>query len=180
MSDYKVQLEVFEGPLDLLLYLIKKNFEKAEASLNELYGKIVAAVGKPDQEKKLNRCSYTSQVFSKGARSCDVIIYGLYEARDADTSTQLMKNISSIVGSSRVKKVRGIIAEDSFVAGSSMNPHSFGQDHMNISAIDCVGSYSYPVSNGTNKIFTSHSDQNFELVLSCGGPAKAEHYPVSN
>src|SRR5207244_7507900 len=25
MSDYKVKFEVFEGPLDLLLYLIKKN-----------------------------------------------------------------------------------------------------------------------------------------------------------
>jgi segregation and condensation protein A len=24
MSDYKVQFEVFEGPLDLLLYLVKK------------------------------------------------------------------------------------------------------------------------------------------------------------
>ena len=25
MTDYKVKLEVFEGPLDLLLYLIKKD-----------------------------------------------------------------------------------------------------------------------------------------------------------
>ena len=42
-SDYKVRLEIFEGPLDLLLYLIKKDeIDIYDVSLERITGQYLA------------------------------------------------------------------------------------------------------------------------------------------
>src|SRR3990167_1392881 len=71
----------------------KKQFEKAQASIEQLYSQIEAKVGKPDQVKRENKCSYTSVEFGRGSRSCDVIIFGLYENRSTAQANELLKNI---------------------------------------------------------------------------------------
>ena len=45
MSEYKVQFEVFEGPLDLLLYLIKKEeVDIYEVNLTKLATQFIAHI----------------------------------------------------------------------------------------------------------------------------------------
>ncbi|OGL29681.1 hypothetical protein A3D14_03615 [Candidatus Saccharibacteria bacterium RIFCSPHIGHO2_02_FULL_47_12] len=162
----------------------KKDFEKAEATLNELYDKIVAKIGKPDQEKKVNKCSYSSsfsEFETRGDRSCDVAIYALYENKNAEQSNTIMKTASQIVGTSQIRKVFGSQQQNAFVPiVSPSTQQSFAQDYNNVSGLRCGVSYSYPIEAGLYEVFKPKAAESIEIELSCYGSARAEHYPVSN
>lgn len=158
----------------------KEKFTKAEASLDEVYNQIVAKVGKPDEVKKDKNCAYANRVYGKGPRSCSVGIYLLYKNKNSSISSSIMTDVAPIIGS---KKYVGPGERDqtNFVPVQQNKTQSFSQDYKQFGDIDCGIDYLYPVSpSNQNSAFQTTFDENLEITLICGGPAKAEHFTVKN
>jgi hypothetical protein len=164
----------------LAIHQEKKNFEKAEASLNELYEKIVQKIGLPDQKKNNKSCGYSSVVFGRGDLGCAVSISALYENINSDSATLKMKQIATFIGN-KLYPGAGTRNQEGFVPKDRNPVQSFRQDYKKFNDLSCTVSYSYPVyPTYSYSIFQTEFAENILIELSCGGPAKAEHYPVSN
>lgn len=160
----------------------KQNFDKAEASLDQLYNQIVAKVGKPDQYKKDKVCSYISQEFGKGPRNCHVSIYLLFENKDSAASTSLMNRVS-FFSMSQLKSERLNSSLDSFKNYLQIKgPQTFDQKYSQIGNVQCGISYSYPVhpTYATIDPIMTKANENLQIELACSGPAMAEFYTVKN
>jgi len=158
----------------------KKDFEKAEAALNELYDKIVAKIGKPDQEKKVNKCSYASREFGRGPRSCSVNIYVLYENRGLEAANTMTKNVATITGTQLYPGPGEESLAEFVVAQYPHVSQYFDQEFNDIESITCGARYSYPVypTYSTIDPLQTTFHENLQIELSCSGSAKSEHYPV--
>jgi len=158
----------------------KERFTKAEASLDEVYNQIVAKVGKPDEVKKDNNCAYANRVYGKGPRSCSVGIYLLYENKNSSSASSTMADVAPIIGS-KIYAGPGERDQTNFVPVQLNKTQSFSQDYKQFGEIDCGIDYLYPVSpSNQNDTFQTSFDENLEITLICGGPAKAEHFTVKN
>lgn len=163
------------------IHLEKKSYEKAESSLNELYEKIVQKIGLPDQKKNSKSCKYTTEEFGRGFRSCSVSIYALYENKTAQEANDLMGDIMPIAGSFPITKVYGSKQPDIFLSSSAyQDKQSFTQSLGGMDDLTCSIGYTYRIVASPYEMFTPKSSDNLVVELSCGGSAKAEHYPVSN
>ena len=56
----------------------------------------------------------------------------------------------------------------------------FYQDYLVNNKPPCGIGYSYPIVSSSFETFQSQYNNNFKVDVSCGGPAKAEHFPVKN
>jgi hypothetical protein len=158
----------------------KKRFEKAEASLDELYAKIVATVGKPDQEKQDKSCAYASREFEKGPLGCAISVSALYENTTFGAANSKMTQITPLI-SNKVYPGPGEKYQTNFVPLAENNNQSFAQDYKKFVSISCAVDYIYPAyPSYSSSPFQTKYTENFQIELSCGGSAKAEHYPVSN
>jgi hypothetical protein len=163
----------------LSIHQEKKNFEKAEASLNELYEKIVQKIGLPDQKKNNKSCGYASRAYGRGDRSCSIGIMILFKNKGSTESTQLMQTAAKLVNDSGLSLLGEPV--DSFrPAGEYPGNQNIRQDYTKIAGLTCTVQYTYPISAKSNSSFTGLALENFSVELNCGGQAKAEHYPVSN
>ena len=167
--------------LPVAKYVEKKHFAQAEVSLDNLYNQIVAKIGKPDEVKKDKSCSYASQEFGRGSLGCSVGISVLYKNKNASESSSLMKSSAVVVGTG-LRESLGRKQLTSFVSKQDLSgPQSFGQSHTFLKSIACSVSYSYPISpTYINSVFHPTSQENLEIDLNCGGPAKAEYFPLRN
>jgi hypothetical protein len=168
----------------------KKRFEKAEASLDELYAKIVATVGKPDQEKKDKSCVYSSpfnEFQTKGDLSCAVDLYFLFSPKSLASSNYVMAAMSKIIGTSPHNSqgehdYLGRPNPKNFVGYNGRGLSQKFSQNLNIQFdnVSCGISYIYPVVALFDKEFSNLATENLEIILDCSGSARAEHYPVSN
>src|SRR3990167_8992620 len=76
----------------------KNNFLKAQSSIEDLYSKIVAKIGKPDKVKRESYCSYTSVEFGRGARSCDTSTYAIYKNQSINQANDLLAKLVAQIG----------------------------------------------------------------------------------
>lgn len=170
------------------IYLEKRNYTRAQSSLEDLLVKIEGKVGKPDQIKREQSCHYASQKFARGSRSCSVTIFALYENKNSQESTIIMNNAAQTVGSNlridyitaseRKNGERGNI----FIKSDRKVNQTFHQDLTNIHALYCGVSYSYPMPPDPYYLvtdsFQTKSPENIQIDLSCSGDAIYEHFPV--
>ena len=159
----------------------KDRFLKAQASLEDLYSQIEAKIGKPDQVKREQSCSYSSVEFGKGSLRCGSAIYLIYTNRDYQTSNTLMSEVQPLVGTKLYERLarKELTA---FVSSKQVSTkQGFSQGYKIFGGISCAVSYSYPNSSMyPSDIFTTTSSENFQISLSCSGDSIAEHFPVKN
>ena len=157
----------------------KERFTKAEASLDEVYNQIVAKVGKPDEVKKDKSCHYANRAYGKGPRSCSVGIYLLYENKNSSSASSITEKLAAIAGTKLT--LFGEKTTASFIPSENKRgDQTLTQENKTIEGLACSTDYIYPVLPSSSKRFQPVSSENLEVVIACGGPAKAEHFTVKN
>ena len=159
----------------------KERFVEAQASLEELYTQIEGKIGKPDQVKREQSCTYASRKLEKGPLGCGVGIYLLYENKNSQVANELMQKSIVILGSKVFERL-GRMGLTSFMPVEQLNgPQSFSQEYKTFSEISCRATYLYPLfPTYLSDAFKTTLQENFEVDLTCGGSAKAEHFPLKN
>jgi hypothetical protein len=148
-------------------YLIrqeKQRFESATAELEKLSQQIQAKIGQSGSVVEDNSCDRPNLKSEKGPLSCDVgyeLTYSEVSAEEAFTRIGIVKDISQKplrIGSVNMKSLTFLENSERQTIFQDL---SLDTDH------SCFVSYSYDVNV-------------FSILLSCGGPARAEHYPVED
>ena len=164
-----------------LQYLEKRNFAKAEASLDSLAQQIQDKVGKADEIKKEKTCSYASRVIGKGPRGCGVRVLLLFKDKDPVISTKVMSEISAGIGT-KLYDYLGRNIPLAFEKYDGRGPsQEFSQSSNNsYGAVTCAIRYVHPVVPLYDKAFADVSSENLQIGLSCSGPARAEYFPLAD
>jgi hypothetical protein len=158
----------------------RNQFKKAEVQLNSLADQIQAKIGKADQAKTEKSCSYQSQAYGKGPRSCNARVSLLYPGKDAAEANRLMQEVSSF-GKPDLRNSRGSSAPLDFSdAVDKRSDQVFYQSIPELSGISCGFQYIYPVVTRLASPFHPQTIDSLELDISCHGSAMAEFYPVQN
>jgi hypothetical protein len=163
----------------------KARFEQARASLDKVYADIVKEAGKPDAEKKTQRCTYGSRKYGKGPLGCSVSVNFVYGVKNVIEAKKLTDRIDISIGKNKSILTKTYTSKD-------LNPFSteyewkivqeIGSDYTDIkSGLSCTLSYIYaPNSTSFHTIISVKAAKNMSVVLVCGGSAKVEHYPVKS
>lgn len=153
----------------------RKQFMQAKVDLDDLYTKIVAAVGEPVQHKSLQYCSYTSVEIGQGERSCDV---GHYLILTEDDATPLIEKSINILQYQGYTKFRNDeVGRNDTSAEHEIRTVAF----RNKEALSCyLDFWSYDGGRLPDGVvsFQSNVRKGVFIDLECGGSAKAEYYPV--
>jgi len=158
----------------------KERFLQAQASLEELYSQIEAKIGKPDEIKRDQSCDRANLKSSQGPLLCDVGISMWYKNRDVHQSNSLMRSSISL-NSTEIRIGSGSAEGKAFVSAEiKRGLQVFYQSINSFSGLSCAIGYRYPTTPSLEEQFNSKYDENFEIHISCGGPAKAEHFPLKN
>jgi|GEM_PF-1302960 len=160
------------------IYKDKEKFTKAEASLDPIYNQIVAKVGKPDEVKKYQNCDRPNLKSGQGSLSCNVGINMWYKNKNYSQSNILMQEIVSL-NNSAIRIGSSITEGSSFVpTDTNKGLQIFYQSIKSVSGLSCTNGYRYPVIPSLEEQFNSMYSENFEIHVSCSGPAKAQYYPM--
>jgi hypothetical protein len=159
----------------------RERYKQAEAVLEPFRQEVEKRIGQADQVKTKYSCSRPHLKYTRGPLGCDVSIRMLYESRNSTDSTNYL-NIIKKLGADSLRIGSGSAIGNSSFESSEQNKDKqiFFQDYVTVSDLACVIAYSYPVKPSSYEFFTVTSNNNFEVDLSCGGPAKAEFYPLED
>jgi hypothetical protein len=159
-------------------YAVKKDrelFTKAEATTEEMYSKVIATIGQPDQLQREKSCDRANLKSEKGPLLCDVSINLQYSDKDLSNSNDVLHSLQSL-GTSPIRIGSGAANGNEFVSPTNQKGlQMFFQDYTHIGKLNCTLGYIYPYE-GTN----TPAAQGIEVALSCSGPAKAEHFPLKD
>ncbi len=164
----------------------RERFAKAKVSLESLHQQIEQQVSKPDRILHEDNCRYSSLKFAKGPLSCRVEIDLLYESKESTIANELMIKVSSLLGKTPEDSNFSTIynnKQTSFVPKKQERADQrFHHDYTDIdNDLSCSVSYVYPAkSSNFEEHLYDENNENFEILLSCGGSAKSEHFPVTN
>lgn len=165
------------------IFLVQKEkaqFAQAEKEIDALYAQIVDKVGKPDQEKKEKTCGYASRVYGKGPRYCNINSYLLYSRSNVTNSNRIMKTVSDVAGLSPTDHLaRKDIVSFSQYEGVGLDQR-FSDDLITSSNKTCSINFSYPVLPSLTAPLKPGDKENLLISIHCGGPARAEHFPVKD
>lgn len=163
-----------------LIWREKRQFAQAEKEIDALYTQIVEKVGKPDQEKKEKTCGYASRAYGKGPRYCNVRSYVLYSKSNLATSNNKMRELSQIVGSV-TKDERVLEPKDMFYQYESVgSDQNFIQTLKSQTKLNCSVRYTYPLVESSTSALKPTETENLLVSIHCGGPARAEYFPVKD
>ena len=164
----------------------KKNFDKAEASLDTLAEQIQQTIGKADETKKEKSCGYASQEFGRGSRSCGVSLNLLFRSRPIEEVNKIMSRVASSVGGELYyflgsKDLDGKPYPQNFTTSNARTDDRFSQNLSAPDNLNCSIEYIYPVTKLENKdTFKDLVGENMGIYLSCGGPTLKEFYPLKD
>lgn len=143
----------------------KKQFESAEASLDQLQTEIIAKLGEPVSANSTNVCGYASTVDGRGDRGCGV---GFELSYATDDLRKYASDLGITIDSNPSVKT----------TYTSYNPdnigtyQSLGSDFtFNSSLLQCGATVKNMAALGSPK-------PEVRIRISCYGDAKAEYYPV--
>lgn len=160
----------FIGINKLIIYQQKQQFDAAEASLDKLYGDIVAQVGQPTDVKKDKSCSYASAEVGKGQLGCGFGYQLQYAVSDVSDANKIQSKAIQTFKTEHILKLKYIRELGIEDGKSSLPGKNTAGDLVCTKPITCSFSISY----------TDQKDHNLMLSITFGGPAKAEFYPVKN
>jgi hypothetical protein len=163
----------------LMIRRDKDRFIKAQASIEDLFTQIEAKVGKPDQVKRDQSCSYANREFERGPLACAVSIYALYGERTIEEASGILLDSSLVVGTPLLQFGEQVTPQFTLAPQKPVE-QTINQDYKHIAGLSCKVDYSYPFVSGLYDVFTSAPANSIKLSLVCGGPANAEHFPVKN
>ena len=163
------------------IYKEKQRFEQARQSIEKLYGVIEAKGPKPDDVEHKQSCSYTSQEFGQGARSCGVATTAVYRSKNDVEANRIMGEIDNLSDSTQYltkEKRYGSLATIPFSDSDEINGRNT-QGYSDISSrMGCFISYSREAP--TSSRFKTENGNDLYVRIVCSAPAKAQYYPVSN
>lgn len=145
----------------------RKQFERAEVVVDQLYAGIVQALGEPITNTKDKSCSYASAKFARGTRGCGISVKSTYNISEKNKPIDLGRKIAT--------QIRD---EDLVVLFSSI-------EGKNYESLDPSYSGSIELaSDGTSKKCYISLTENINtsstvtIFAGCSGRAQAEYYPV--
>ncbi len=159
----------------------KKQFEKARLSIEELYTKLEAKIGTPDQIKRESYCSYTSAKFSKGRRACSVKINGAYLNVDLLRANTIMSDAASLFNSALSNySVESRDQPSQFVSPdiNHRGDQSYSQSIDSVEGFGCGVQYLYPVVQDQVDPYIQRFNNTLFIEIYCSKDSKAEHYPL--
>jgi hypothetical protein len=179
------------GVVILLLYLLvyrpyevrkdRQRYKQAEASIKVQASSIEKLSRKPDVIEKNESCSYASRKYIQGPLSCNVsvsYVYAITENVEANQIVALVKQ--SVDSNTRFTKKSGELKILSPLESRSVQ--EFGIDYSEkTSGLSCILGFEYRhFDTSISRIKSSKTDQNLIAEFTCGGPAKAEFYPLED
>jgi hypothetical protein len=154
----------------------KRDFAKAEQTIDSLSQQIEQTIGKPDEAKKNKSCSRPNLKYETGPLSCSVTFNLWYKNQGFENSNNLMEKISK----NHAAKIRigsGSSSGLSFVPKKETNGvQIFYQDIESINKLFCVIGYRYPT--GLDQVEPDTNEEGFAVNISCGGPASHQFFPI--
>lgn len=152
----------------------KNRYEAAYAELESLSKEIQEKIGTAESIETDKSCGYSSAKFSRGHRSCTVRVSLKYPEEGIGAANKFLESISSIKGS-RLYPGAGNMEQTMFEDTEDFQ-QSFSQSFSSHS-LTCRLKYEHTDVKKLRSTFTN-STTGFIVYMSCGGPARAEHYPV--
>lgn len=157
----------------LLIRAEKQRFESASAELEKLANQIQQKIGTPILFGGKNSCGRSNLKLDEGPLICNVKYFLEYNTTSVEQSNQLLSTLGSMYDSPLRE---GPLAKSTvFTDRAEKSVQIIYQDIGKLSDFSCVQSYEYyPTGNAKS------DGQQVKIVLNCGGPARAEHYPVED
>lgn len=154
----------------------RKQFERAEVVVDQLYAGIVQTIGEPTKNTKNKSCSYASAKFSKGRRGCWVGYKLEYTVSGNDSANAIRAKVNSLY---KTKNLVSIIYErdPSFAPTVDTVPgNEPAYTLVDSSGLEYASRLEYYDPNNIfNKDITGYV---VTLSIGHGGNAQAEYYPV--
>lgn len=141
----------------------KRNFAKAEQSIDALAQQIEQTIGKPDETKKEKSCVHASRAYEKGPLGCAVAINLLFEKTDFVKANLITHTIASRVGTTLYDS----LGRPETIEFTDETEQSFSQSLTSDSNVSCSAQY-------------THKDETTLIELSCGGETIHSVYPTNN
>jgi len=165
----------FIGVNRLIIYNQKKQFDQAEKSLDTLYADIVKNVGQPTSMKKDKSCSYRSEKYSQGERSCSVDIYMYFNDvnQQQDAMDLALRVEDSLMKNERIN-LTSTTAQNNNPYVSSHDYNSSDGFKFKDQQLSCYSDYTL------DKQALFSDTKSFRVTLSCYGNSRSEFYPVKN
>lgn len=154
----------------------RARFMQAKADLHVIAERIVTMVGQPDERQSADSCGYTSVVYGRGYRFCDVFERMAYSVPKVDIEDYIQRISDAVRSTDIVKSYRSPEGGDTdpedvsyiFDLGNSLGCG------IQILRVDPTAEY----LRWGYKSFLGLSRDGVSLSLSCGGDAKAEYFSV--
>jgi hypothetical protein len=157
----------------------RRQYDQAAQKLEELIPQIESLAGKADAIERTKTCDRPNLKYAKGPLNCSVGIYLLYTNSDARTSSEKKDSVSGI-SSLPIRSTSIDTSDTNFVPKDSVRAQQvFFQDLFSAFGLKCTTSYRYPATD-RSKEFGARTDESMDITVNCGGPAKAEHFPIEN
>jgi|GEM_PF-4188004 len=156
----------------------RARFMQAKADVHSLAEQIVASVGQPTERQTVQSCGYTSVVYGRGARFCDVDENIAYTLEQSQVEAYIQKVESAVRSSGLVRnyKVEDHLnatppEQDVSVTFSLPNPLPCGLQILRVDPTIRSQRHSYIGFIGLTNVGIS-------MEIYCGGGAKAEYFSV--
>lgn len=142
----------------------KQRFESASSELKNISQEIQSSIGAANTELKNNSCDRPNLKLEKGPLSCDVGYELEYTESNALSATSMVQQTEKV---SDAPLRIGSGGMESLKYTEGMGRQVIYQDIESLNGLSCFIAYSY------------HQEL-LNILVSCGGPARAEHYPVED
>lgn len=157
----------------------KRDFAKAEQSIDSLALQIEQLIGKPAETRKEKTCARASRKFDAGPLACTVSSFMLFRDKGLNGSNDAFSKVSNFVTSPVYESLgRDTVTKFTDYEGRGMGLTLLQDFQSPGSDITCKISYTHPVVDTFEKVFEKTQLTDLRLAISCGGPTIKALYPM--
>lgn len=161
-------------------YTNKRDFQQANASINNAEKQISTDIGKPDKSEHQNNCSRSYQELTGyGEITCYIDFSFAYAMDNENQSNLAMSKIQVILKGSKVfARPQKSLASSLTDAVALSSEYHEAQDIYKYRDLTCTAKYVYDTPQDTF-IKLKTDKKVFYTVIGCTGPAKKLYYPLN-
>jgi hypothetical protein len=161
----------------------KRDFAKAEQTIDSLAQQIEQTIGRPDQTKKNKSCGYANRKFEKGPLGCSVGVQLVYGVDNVISANQMRGDIDNTIRANPTLFTVVFESGDTFVPIEA--PHIVQRSDYDLGLSgkrpSCSLGIMYTTStNSSLSLRSSTHPENIFLEITCGGETISKLFPVND
>lgn len=165
----------------IVLYQDKQLFKRAEIKVDEIHNQIIAITGEPSKVVSQKSCGRASLKHSQGPLLCNTTKHNVFQVSNFAEATHLLNEVSrlsahALRSTSLTQGATHVFVEQAH----NSRPQEFFQKLEDFKSLNCTLSYEYPINiqSAYYELLMPLATENLRIGISCGGPAKSQHYPL--